>query len=353
MSLEPIKTGPAERFLLGTATILMIWVIWPYAAAVFWAVILAILLDPLWMRMQSRSKAPRPLLALLVIVMVLLVVVLPLAGLISLLPAQIEAFSRNLPNLIREVNAGIASLRSHLPPLISREVGEMIDNPQSGQSGLELSTVLNRIVGWLSSLASSTFSTFISVSITLYVLFFLLLDGRGMAVRIKSYLPVNKGLLAILTTRFIEIVRATIGGVFVIALAQGVVAGVIFALLGLTEAVLLGILTAIAALIPAIGSGLVWVPVSIYLISQGQLANAGILVFCGLFVIGLVDNLLRPRLVGQGTQIPDFMILLTTLGGLELMGATGIVLGPMIAGLCLSLWNALQNPTPARVVTKD
>jgi predicted PurR-regulated permease PerM len=92
------------------------------------------------------------------------------------------------------------------------------------------------------------------------------------------------------------------------------------------------------SLLPAVGTGLIWAPVAIYLLATGAIWKGLILIFCGMFVIGMVDNLLRPILVGRDTRIPDYVVLITTLGGLQLFGFNGIVIGPVIAALFIATW---------------
>lgn len=331
----------AELALLAILTALMLWVIWPYAGAVFWAVVLAVILQPLWNWFDRRTPLPRSLRALLMILLVLMLIIIPVLSFVAMLPGQISALASELPTLRENFQTGIANLHEKLPPVLANQLDRIFPSAGSAnQATLQLGGLINKLVSWLSSFALSAFSTFVMVTITLYVLYFFLVDGHKIVARIRSHLPFDSGLIDMLGVRFVEITKATVGGVFVIAIIQGVVCGSILAMLGVGSAVLLGFLTIILALIPAVGSGLVWVPVAIYLLSQGEIGRAITLLLAGIFVISMVDNLLRPRLVGQGARIPDFMILITTLGGIQLMGATGIILGPMIAGLCLSLWNA-------------
>lgn len=334
----PNKIDRPTLSLLAVLTLAFLWVMWPYVSALFWAVILAILLDPLWLGLQRRVQAPKSALALLMILSVILLIIVPLIGAASLLPGQIQALSANLPELHDKFVSGMADIERLLPASLAHEL-QKLGSPNGGP--LQLSSILSRLGGWLSSLAVSTMSIFVMSSVALYVLFFLLLDGRRMFAAIQTYLPFERNLIDMLASRFVEIAKSTVGGVFAIAALQGMVCGLVMLVLGVQPALIFAILTTIASLIPAVGSGLVWVPVAIYLLSQGEVAKALMLAFAGIFIIGMVDNLLRPRLVGRGTRIPDFLILVTTLGGISLMGAAGIVIGPMIAGLCLSMWQSV------------
>ena len=149
-------------------------------------------------------------------------------------------------------------------------------------------------------------------------------------------LPLGDARERALFSRFAQVVRATVKGTFIIGSVQGLIGGVTFAFLGIEGAVLWGVLMALLSLLPAIGAALVWVPAAIMLFVREEFINGGILVFVGVFVIGLSDNLLRPLLVGRDTRMPDYLILLATLGGLGSFGMSGLVIGPLIAALFIT-----------------
>jgi predicted PurR-regulated permease PerM len=127
-------------------------------------------------------------------------------------------------------------------------------------------------------------------------------------------------------------------GSLLVALAQGALGGVIFWLLGIHAALLWAVLMAFLSLIPAIGSALVWAPVAIYFLATGAIWQGNGLILYGVIVIGLVDNLLRPFLVGKGSKLPDYIVLISTLGGIEVFGLNGFVIGPLIAAMFMVSW---------------
>ena len=143
--------------------------------------------------------------------------------------------------------------------------------------------------------------------------------------------------------QFVVVTRATIKGSLVVAIVQGLIGGIIFWALGIPGALLWGVLMGCFSLIPAVGTGLIWAPVALYLLATGAVVKGVILIACGLFVIGLVDNLLRPILVGRDTRIPDYVVLITTLGGIDMFGFNGIVIGPVIAALFIATWNIVTR----------
>jgi predicted PurR-regulated permease PerM len=147
--------------------------------------------------------------------------------------------------------------------------------------------------------------------------------------------------------KFAEVSRATIKGTMVVGLVQGFLGGLIFSILGIQGAVFWGVVMVILSVLPAVGTGLIWGPAAIFLIVSGEWVNGLILVAFGVLVIGLVDNLLRPILVGRDTKMPDYLILFSTLGGLGLFGITGFVLGPVIAALFLVVWQMYEEDPSA------
>jgi predicted PurR-regulated permease PerM len=143
--------------------------------------------------------------------------------------------------------------------------------------------------------------------------------------------------------QFVVVIRATIKGSVVVAIVQGTIGGIVFWALGIQGPLLWGVLMGCFSLIPAVGSGLIWAPVALYLIATGAVMKGIILIICGFFVIGLIDNILRPILVGRDTRIPDYVVLITTLGGIDMFGFSGIVIGPVIAALFIATWNIVTR----------
>ena len=172
----------------------------------------------------------------------------------------------------------------------------------------------------------------------LYLLFFCLKDGDIILEAIIKALPFGDERERHLLERFAEVSRATIKGTLVIGIVQGAIGGITFAILGLQAPVLWAVMMALLSIVPAVGPALIWVPASLILMFDGRL-GAGIALFIvGAVIISLVDNILRPILVGRDTKMPDYLILLSTLGGLTAFGLAGVVIGPIIAAFLLSVW---------------
>jgi predicted PurR-regulated permease PerM len=183
--------------------------------------------------------------------------------------------------------------------------------------------------------------------VMLYLLFFLLRDGSALSKRIQDGLPLPPEQERALFSKFTTVIRATIKGSLLVAALQGALGGLIFWLLGLHAPVLWGVVMGLLALLPAVGAALIWLPAAIYLLAIGAVWQGVVLLLFGAFVIGLVDNILRPLLVGKDTKLPDYVVLVSTLGGLATFGLNGFVLGPVIAATFIAAWDIFSGSTSA------
>lgn len=317
------------------------WVLLPYYGAVFWAVILAIIFAPLQRRLQRRFPKRRNLAAFLTLMATLLVAVLPVSLIASLLVGETaELYSR--------VQSGDLRLGEYVDRL--RELLPAGVEAQLNRAGLgDTASIRDRLSDGLMagsqflatkafSFGQGTFQFFVSFFVMLYLLFFFIRDGRELVQRVRQAIPLSEEQKRRLFDKFTRVVRATVKGNILIAVTQGALGGVIFAILGIPGVFLWSVVMTFLSLLPAVGAGLVWGPVAIFYLMQGQWGQALILILYGVLVIGLVDNFLRPVLVGKDTRMPDFVVLISTLGGLALFGLNGFVIGPLIAALFISTW---------------
>ena len=144
-------------------------------------------------------------------------------------------------------------------------------------------------------------------------------------------------------TKFTVVIRATIKGNMVVAMLQGALGGLMLWFLGIGGALLWAVVMAFLSLLPAVGAGLVWVPVAIYLLATGAIWQGVVLIAFGVFVIGMVDNVLRPILVGKDTKMPDYVVLISTLGGIAMFGLNGFIIGPVIAAMFIAVWDIFAS----------
>ena len=193
------------------------------------------------------------------------------------------------------------------------------------------------------NIGQNAFQFILNLSLMLYLAFFFLRDGQRLVFMLIQALPLGDERERFLFAKFAEVTRATVKGNLVVAIVQGALGGVGFWFLGIPAAFLWSVMMAIASLIPALGAALIWAPVALYMMLTGDLVHGIILAVYGVGVIGLVDNILRPILVGRDTKLPDYVVLLSTLGGLALFGIDGFVVGPLIAALFTAFWGIFMR----------
>jgi len=219
-----------------------------------------------------------------------------------------------------------------------------VDPARLGEQAQEAAVTLSQAIAERALLiGSGTLRGTIFFFLMLYLLFFFLRDGPRILDALIRALPLGDQRERHLLGRFAEVSRATIKGTLVVGIVQGTIGGIAFAVLGINAPVLWGTVMALLSILPVVGTALVWLPAAIVLILSGHIIGGIALILVGVFVIGLVDNLLRPVLVGRDTQLPDYLILLSTLGGLAGFGLAGIVIGPTIAAFFLSVWQMAEQ----------
>jgi predicted PurR-regulated permease PerM len=193
----------------------------------------------------------------------------------------------------------------------------------------------------------------------LYILFFFLRDGNQLVATLIRVLPLGDVRERQLLAKFAEVSLATIKGTLVVGIVQGAIGGALFWILGIPAPVFWGTVMAVFSVLPAVGPGLVWGPAAVILLGLGEIVKGIVLIAAGAIIIGLVDNVLRPILVGRDTQMPDYLVLLSTLGGLAVFGISGFVIGPVIAALFLVVWemfaqeHAERTASPGERLTAD
>jgi predicted PurR-regulated permease PerM len=173
----------------------------------------------------------------------------------------------------------------------------------------------------------------------LYTMFYLLKDGRVMLERIREMLPLSYADQESLLGKFTSVTRATLRGTLLIGIVQGSLAGMAFAVAGIEGAFFWGMVMTLLSVVPGLGTAVIWIPATIVLFALDRVPQAiGLALFCGL-VVGTIDNVLRPRLVGSETRLHPLLIFFSTIGGLALFGVAGFIIGPILAALFKSLWS--------------
>lgn len=323
-----------------------IWLVIPFYGAVLWAVILAILFHPLQRRLEIRLGGRRNLASAISMLACICIVVLPGALILASLAQEASNFYNRISTRELDVAAILERLRAAMPDFVLEGLAAFeLGTLEEIQAGLTsfLGQAAQIIATRAVSIGQNTAQFVISLGVMLYVLFFMFRDGTTLAGTIRRASPLERYHTDHLLGKFTEVVKATVKGNVIIAVIQGGIGGITFWLLGIEAALLWGVFMALLSLLPAVGAFLVWAPVAAYLLLSGQYLKGAILLAVGALVISLIDNLLRPPLVGKGTRLPDYMVLVSTLGGIALFGVNGFVIGPLIAALFIAVWSLFTD----------
>ena len=338
-------------------TLAFLGVVQDFLQPVFWAAVLATIFQPLHQWWLVRTGGRKAVASVLTLLAILVIVIFPLL-LVGLAVAQ-EAST-----LYERIASGEIDLRAAV-----QWVEDMLPVASDflDRFGIDLDNLQDRLssaaVGLSGSAATqvwavgqNAFRITVLFFLMLYLLFFFLRDGEHIREALIGVLPLGDDRERELLQRFAQVAQATIKGTLVVGIVQGLLGGTIFWLLGIGGAVLWGVVMTVLSFLPAVGAAVVWAPAAIVLIVSGSTLKGVALLVFGTLIIGLADNVLRPILVGRDTKMPDYLVLLATLGGLTLFGVSGFVIGPIIAALFLTVWDMFgaefgTDPAPSTAST--
>ncbi|MDO5898412.1 AI-2E family transporter [Agrobacterium sp. Azo12] len=337
--------------LLAVVTIAFFWLLLPYYSAVLWAVILAIIFFPVHRRVEHALKGRSGIASMLTVLLCVFLVILPSMIILGSLIREGSSLYQRINNNEIDFSAYATRIEEALPAFANdwlrsirldgfTDLRESVSAAfmQAGQS----------IAGTVLSLGQNTLQFFISFGIMLYLMYFLFRDGAALARTIQQAIPLSDEYTRQFVDKFAAVVRATVKGNVIIAIIQGTIGGIAFLSLGIEAPLLWGVVMTFLSMLPAVGAALVWGPAAIWLFLTGAWLKGLAMVLIGVLVIGLIDNLLRPLLVGKSTRLPDYIVLVSTVGGISLFGINGFVIGPLIAALFMSAWSLFGRQQNAK-----
>jgi len=349
MNGRRIENGGLVLFVFGI-TLLLGAVVSTFAVALLWSVLAAILFQPLYQRILARFPDRPNTAALLTLLIVTVAVVLPALIIGTLVVDQassvytkVRSGQINFASYFQQVHDALPDRLQQLADKAGLDSFERTQARFSNAVGSRVSGIASQAL----SIGTDAFAALLGFGVALYVTFFLLRDGTRLGRAVCNAIPLERDATTRLVDRFIAVTRATIKGSVIVGVVQGALGAITFAIVGLPAALLWGLLMAVASLLPAIGPAIIWAPVAIYLLATSAIWQAAVVIVSGVLVIGSADNVLRPILVGRDTGIPDWVVLVTTLGGIELLGLSGIVVGPVVAALFITAWQILTEQRAA------
>lgn len=323
-------------------TLLFLAVIWPFLKPLLLGALLAGLCRPLY-RWVTRLLRGRPSLAAVLTLIILVLIALgPLGAFVGIVVQQAFAVSQEAIPWVQQHLGSATAFNAHdwlvrQFPSLARYVPAQA---QIADSAARVAKATGSfLVASATQITAGTAAFLLNLFIMLYAMFFFLRDGRKILEKVLYYMPLKSEDEVRVLERLNSVTRATVKGTVVIGIIQGALAGLAFWVAGLDGAAFWGTVMAVLSVVPGIGAALVWVPAVIYLFVIGQVTTALLLLAWCAAVVGTVDNVLRPVLVGKDAKMPDLLILVGTLGGLYLFGPIGFIVGPLVCGLFLTVWD--------------
>lgn len=332
----------AQGVLLGLVTLALGWILWPFRGPLLWACVIALVFAPLHAQLLRRLGGRDSLAALLTLAGAVVTVIVPFTLVSAMLAREALGLYARLQSGEWAPMLQLQALFDALPGSWKALLGRFGLGSFAGlQQGLTraLGAGSQFVAAQALGIGQNTFEFLADLALTTYVAFFCIRDGGALQRLVRGALPLPPAQTAELVEQFSTVVRATVKGNLLVAAIQGTLGGLAFWVLGVGGALLWGVLMAFLSLVPAVGAALVWAPVALLLLASGAVWQGLALAAWGVLVIGLVDNLLRPLLVGRDTRLPDVVIMVTTLGGMAVFGLNGFVIGPVIAALFVAVWH--------------
>ncbi|OAO04123.1 AI-2E family transporter [Parasphingorhabdus sp.] len=332
--------------LLVTISLAFAALIKPFFGAIVWAVVVTVLFRPVYDRLLNKLSGRANRAAAVTLILILLLVVVPTILLAMALFQEAGSIYLRIQDGEIDFGSVFQTFEKSLPGWLQAQLtafgyGDLASI--RAQFEESISAILEFVITQLFTASQGIFQFLLALGVMLYLTFFLLRDGHDLINRIRQIVPLADEKRQILMEKFLIVIRATIKGSLIIAIMQGTLGGLVFWALDIRGALLWAVLMGLFSLVPAIGTGFVWVPVAIYLLVAGHLWQGIVLILCGVFVISMIDNLVRPILVGRDTRMPDYVVLISTLGGLQLFGINGIVIGPLVAALFIAIWGIFSE----------
>ncbi len=325
-------------FILTVVSLAFLWILKDYAMPIFWALTLAIIFSPMNELLSKWLKGKRAVAASLTLVAIVLLIIVPS----SLLGAL---FVKELGSLYEKsvVQIGSGSLQN-ISYGFMEKLPVLSDFDSLKSKALEsMKNYSDNISSFAFGVGKSSLEFVVKFMVMLYVLFFFLKDGPLWVKRVTEVLPLGSRKENYLLSKFSEMVRAVFKGSFVIALVQGALGGILFWVVGIASPIVWAALMMLLAFIPALGPAIVWAPAAIILFLSGDTLGALVLLLGGIFLVGTIDNFLRPYLVGKNTNMPDLLIFLSVLGAISIFGVAGVVIGPVLSALFLAVWELFEK----------
>jgi predicted PurR-regulated permease PerM len=341
--MSPIKNGHIPFLvLLGLVTLLFLYLLNPFYFPLFWAAVIAGIFQPLYRRINRRLNHPS--LSTMLIFLVIAVIILLPAGVVGTLVfnESLQLYGKLSPDP-KNIDQGFQNIigmitNNPLADLLHIDKSVLIEKASE-----VLRSVTNYIFVNLTTLTQNTLGLLVQFAIMFYALFFFIRDGEKFLRTAMRILPLGLGREKLLYNRFVITARSTLKVTLIIGGIQGALGGIVFLITNIEGAVIWGLLMMIMAVVPVVGCSIIWGPAGILMLLNGQLWEGILILASGFLVISMVDNLMRPLLIGKDVEMHPLLIFLSTLGGIVLFGFSGFVIGPIITSMMLAIWDMYEE----------
>ena len=321
----------------------------PFIEVLLWAVVLVIVFMPVHRRVRARVGSPgwSAVVSCLLVVFVILV---PLTLVSLAIVREVSHIAQGLQAKPGEEGAAQGGMSGLLDSSYINSalewIGQYVDLSQFNSQQFiaeRLKSLGGAIAGRTLGVVGGVVGIVIEIFFVIFTMYYLFRDGERMREAVYNILPLDDRRAHDIIDRTQEVISASVYGVLVIALIQGTLGGLAFWALGLPSSLLWGVVMVFLSMIPMAGAFIVWVPAALYLVITGAWVKAIILTVWGALVIGSVDNFLRPKLVGEKTRLHELLIFFSVLGGLQVFGVIGLVLGPVVVAITIALLDVLRR----------
>jgi predicted PurR-regulated permease PerM len=340
---------------LMAATVVALYLCWtmlqPFIEVLLWAVVLVIVFMPVHRRVRARVGSPGWS-AMISCLLVVIVILVPLTLVTLAIVREMTHIAQSLqpqPGGEGAAQSGVAGLFDPNSPYVGKVlgwVGQYVDLEQFNSQQFiaeRLKSLGGAIAGRTLGFVGGAVGFVVEIFFVIFTMYYFFRDGERMREALYSIMPLDDRRAHEIIDRTQEVISASVYGVLVIALIQGALGGIAFWVLGLPSPLLWGVVMVFLSMIPMAGAFVVWVPAALYLVATGHWGKAIVLAVWGTLVIGSVDNFLRPKLVGEKTRLHELLIFFSVLGGLQVFGVIGLVLGPVVVAITIALLDVLRQ----------
>jgi predicted PurR-regulated permease PerM len=323
-------------FFIGLILVLslaMLYIFRPFLYPIFWAAIISVMFHPLYEQLTIKLKH-KSLASFLMLLFVLLILIIPLTVVVTLLVGQSYDLytmisSRDLSLDIQAIFRWLAD--TPLQPFVEKARLEWPEHITTVGKQASLFTFNS-----LKSLTQNSIHFLFMFFLMLYTLFYFFKDGGRMLRRLMHLSPLGDKYEQMLFQRFTSVARATLKGTLIIGGIQGFIGGILFWITGIEGALIWGVIMTLLSIVPAVGSFIIWLPTGLIMLAMGNIWQGVTILVVGACVISLIDNLLRPPLIGKDVEMHPLLILFSTLGGILIFGISGFIIGPIMVALYLA-----------------